>query len=70
MFGVNGDRLENSLLTIPLLAHRYGDRLDDEADTIIGFAVDGAKRMEVLIEDLLLYSRVGKNGKPLKSYRL
>ena len=49
-----------------LLAQRYRDRLDDEADTIIGFAVDGAKRMEVLIEDLLLYSRVGKNGKPPK----
>ena len=49
-----------------LLAQRYGDRLDDEADTIIGFAVDGAKRMETLIEDLLLYSRVGKNDKPLQ----
>ena len=49
-----------------LLAQRYQNRLDDEADTIIGFAVDGAKRMETLIDDLLLYSRVGKNDKPLQ----
>ena len=49
-----------------LLAQRYHNRLDDEADTIIGFAVDGAKRMETLIENLLLYSRVGKNDKPLQ----
>ena len=49
-----------------LLAQRYQNRLDDEADTIIGFAVDGAKRMETLIEDLLLYSRVGKNTKSLQ----
>lgn len=49
-----------------LLAQRYGHQLDDEADKIIGFAVDGAKRMEVLIEDLLFYSRIGKNTKPLK----
>ena len=49
-----------------LLAQRYGSQLDDEADTIIGFAVDGAKRMEILIEDLLLYSRIGKDTKPLK----
>ena len=44
-----------------LLAQRYQNRLDDVADTIIGFAVDGAKRMETLIDDLLLYSRIGKN---------
>jgi len=49
-----------------LLAQRYGNQLDEEADKIIGFAVDGAKRMETLIEDLLLYSRIGKNTKPLK----
>ena len=45
-----------------LLAQRYQEQLDEEADTIIGFAVDGAKRMEVLIEDLLLFSRLGKQN--------
>ena len=49
-----------------LLAQRYEGQLDEEADTIIGFAVDGAKRMEILIEDLLRYSRIGKDGKSLK----
>ena len=49
-----------------LLAQRYANQLDSEADKIIGFAVDGAKRMEILIEDLLLYSRVGKGNKTFK----
>lgn len=45
-----------------LLAKRYSDRLDKEADKIIGFAVDGASRMEELIDDLLEYSRVDKKN--------
>ena len=49
-----------------LLAQRYKNQLDDEADTIIGFAVDGAQRMEILIEDLLSYSRLGKQNKTFK----
>ncbi|MEV1199167.1 sensor histidine kinase [Microbispora rosea] len=45
-----------------MLEQRYSDRLDDRARQYIGFAVDGARRMQLLINDLLDFSRVGRVG--------
>lgn len=53
-----------------LLAERYRGKLDEKADKYIHYASDGARRMQRLVTDLLAYSRVGSQGKPLTAVRV
>src|SRR6202012_5538309 len=52
------------------LKTRYGDQLDERGEQYIDFAVDGAKRMQVLINDLLTFSRVGRGGREQQNVSL
>ncbi len=48
---------------IQLLEKRYKDKLDEDANEFITFIVEGAKRMQLMITDLLFYSRIGRKEK-------
>jgi PAS domain S-box-containing protein len=50
-----------------LFEKRYKDKLDEKAEQLIRFTIDGAERMQELIKDLLEYAQVGTKGKKFKS---
>lgn len=53
-----------------LLEKRYQDRLDEKGISFLHYIVDGAKRMQELIDDLLRFSRAGTHGKELQPTRI
>jgi chemotaxis family two-component system sensor kinase Cph1 len=51
---------------LQLLQKKYADNLDENANEFINFAIDGAKRLDLLINDLLEFSRIGSQERELK----
>jgi PAS domain S-box-containing protein len=51
---------------LQLLERRYKNQLDEDADEFIGFAVDGAKRLDEMINDLLKYSHVSNTERKFR----
>ena len=52
---------------LQLVAERYGNALDADGHEFIGYAVDGAKRMQALISDMLTYSRVSTRARQFEA---
>ncbi len=52
---------------LQLLKQRYEDNLDEEANEFIDYAVEGAKRLDMMINDLLEYSRMGSQKREFKN---
>ncbi|WP_276256726.1 PAS domain S-box protein [Halomontanus rarus] len=55
---------------LQLIERRYGDKLDEDGEEFLEFAVDGADRMREMIEGLLTYSRIETRGEPLEPVEL
>ena len=55
---------------LPTIGRSYKDRLDDDANEFIEFIVDGALRMNNLIDDLLTYSKVSNETKEFKNVNI
>jgi PAS domain S-box-containing protein len=55
---------------LQLLERRYKDQLDQDANEFIGFAVDGAKRLDAMTNDLLQYSRITSEKRKVTSVNL
>ena len=51
---------------LQLLERRHGDKLDADAEEYIEFAVDGARRLQAMIDQLLTYSRIDRKGNPFR----